>query len=104
MFTVPLPYLKQDEKTHALKLHSHHSHFNIIFSSTRRFSKYSLSFGLASLDTECTALLNRLCHIPRLYRRPLFEHPNNIWPGEPITKAEIGILFLQPLNVSPSHI
>lgn len=101
---ITLPYPKQDDKTHALKLHSHHRHFNIIFSSTPRFSKYSFSFGPASLDTECTANLNRVCHMPRLCRRPIFERPNNISPREPITKAEICTLYLQPLNVPPSHV
>jgi hypothetical protein len=96
--------LSKMKTTHVLKLHSHHSHFNTIFSSIRRFSKYSLSFSLASLDTKCTALLNRLSHMSRLCRRPLFEHPNNIWPREPITNAEICTLFLLPLNVPPSHV
>ena len=89
--------LSKMKTTHALELHSHHNHFNIIFSSTCRFSKQSLSFGVASLETVFTSVINLLCHMPRLCRRPLFEHLNNFWAQEAITKAEICTFFYSPL-------
>lgn len=48
------------------------------------FSKHSLSFGLASLDTEVTAVLNRVCHMHRLAAvlylsiRTIFGHENQL--------------------------
>jgi hypothetical protein len=71
---------------HALKLYSLNIHSNIILSSTRRFSKLFLPFGLSSQDLVCTAVLNRVCHIPRLCRLfylitwTIFGEENELWP------------------------
>lgn len=51
-------------------------YFKIVFPSTPRSCKLSLSFMIFFWNVECN-----VCYMPHAYHPSLFEHPNNIWRG-----------------------
>jgi len=59
--------------SHFLKIH-----FNIIFPSIPRSSKFSLTLKFPHHKRVCISSLSNTCHMPRPSHSSWFDHPNNI--------------------------
>jgi len=64
-------------------------HFKIILPSTRRSSKWSLSFRFPYQNPACTSPLPFMCRIPHPSHSSWFYHPNNIWGGVQVMKLRV---------------
>jgi hypothetical protein len=53
--------------------------FNIIFTSTPRYSRWSPSIRLPLHNPTCTSLLSCWCHTPGPSNFSWFVHPNICW-------------------------
>jgi hypothetical protein len=61
-------------------------YFNIILSSMRRFSKWSLSFRVFYQIFVRIFLRSYVCYMSSPYHSPWFDDRNNIWKRVQITK------------------
>jgi hypothetical protein len=72
------PYPEPDQSIPCLLISLLKIKFNIIFQSTHRSSKRSLSFRSPHLNPACTSPDSRTCHMPRPAHYSWFDHLNNI--------------------------
>ena len=88
----PLPSvhkLSQINPLHVPSTYSWKIHFNIIFPSNPRHSKWSLSFRMLHWNPVCTYSWPHMCHMSCISHPSLFDHLNDIWWGVQIKKPLI---------------
>ena len=74
----PVPILNQLDSVRTPTSHFLKIHLNIIFPSTPRSPKCSLSLRFPNQNPVYAFLLPHTCYIPHPPQSSLFDHPNNI--------------------------
>ena len=110
----PVPILSQIHSIHSSLPLFLNIHLIIIFSSTRGFSKWSLSLIFSHQNPVYTSPLPHTCYMHRPTHSSLFDHPNNIvWRyrllssslcsflHSPVTTSLWGNLFSNTLSLPP---
>jgi hypothetical protein len=80
-------------------------HFNIIFPSTPRFSKWFISLGYSHQNPLCNSRLSHTCHMPRPIHSSWFYHPKKPFfmrRNEALLDGSLNGNFLRWADVSPS--
>jgi len=103
----PVPLQSQSNAVHAFPSHFLKLHFNIIFPSTPRSSKWPLSVMFLHQNSVCTSPVPQTCHIPCPSYFLDFTHPNNTRWGVQIIKflnnKEYCVLHIQS-NTTMFHL